>query len=485
MKKLFLLCFLVVFSSEAQQPGFGSYNQAGGSASSVTNVVTGLAPQPMPSATPVTGQAAVLPLASDILGLSFNSSNAPASLWWSYASLLAGQWSGSFQLNGLNTLGSDTNMPLSGVSCQTFYVNGNTAYMTTNTTGNGGTLGAEAGVLISGRDPKQGTYLSFNAPKSGSGATMVMGSGVDFAVGLAGWTYGSNTLGGAAIGYDTLWAINPPCNVHFTTTGYNGNGFGCADFLGYDSVNFVWHWPLPINGNGCFGNNGYVDGMTFDGKNRFLSLSNVVFNAYTNVNFWGPVDFNGNSEGFNGVVYQSGFNGGGGDIGVQWASSHAGTGPLGQFGFNTGFGFRQSSQQLYSIPNGSAIWFPNSGTVVVSNNVVIPGSLSYQTTNEVKTANYSALAIESGAWFNNNGAVATNVITLPAATVGLHYTCVVMAAQTTGFKAVGSDTVRSQTSVSAAAGGVTCSVIGNVIHIFCPVAGKWLCDDVMGTWVIN
>lgn len=252
--------------------------------STMTNVVTSLAPQPLQSATPLAPAAA--PLAVPILGVSYVTTNTPYGLWLSYG-VAAGQWAGSFQLNGFNILGSDTNMPLAAAG-QVLYGNGNTAYMLTNV----GTLGAEQTVLISQRDPKQGTYICFNAPKSGSGAGQVMGSAVDFAMGLGGWVYGSNTLGGVAIGYDGLIALNPPVNLHFTTTGYLGNGFGCSDFYAYDATGDVHHWAKAINGNGAFANAGYVDAMSLDAKGQILTVNSTATLA-TNVNLNGRVTLNG------------------------------------------------------------------------------------------------------------------------------------------------------------------------------------------------
>lgn len=99
-----------------------------------------------------------------------------------------------------------------------------------------------------------------------------------------------------------------------------------------------------------------------------------------------------------------------------------------------------------------------------------------------ETANYTLLTTDVGSWVNNSGASGAVTNTLPAATLGYQFGLTVIAAQICTFKAVGSDTIRNAGSVSTAAGGITANTVGSHIHIYCPVAGQWIADSVIGSW---
>ncbi len=74
--------------------------------------------------------------------------------------------------------------------------------------------------------------------------------------------------------------------------------------------------------------------------------------------------------------------------------------------------------------------------------------------------------------------------TLPAAVIGYTFTFQVTAVGIT-VTAVGSDTIRIGTSVSATAGNVTCTTIGNSITLTCTKANKWVATAHEGTWTVN
>ena len=108
-----------------------------------------------------------------------------------------------------------------------------------------------------------------------------------------------------------------------------------------------------------------------------------------------------------------------------------------------------------------------------------------QVVQAAKTANYTISALESGTYFNNtlSGALITN--TLPASTPGQHYYFVCMVATNIAALAPGTDTIRNAGTVSAAGGLIFSSTVGSVVHLFCPVAGKWYVDTINGTWTVQ
>ena len=107
-----------------------------------------------------------------------------------------------------------------------------------------------------------------------------------------------------------------------------------------------------------------------------------------------------------------------------------------------------------------------------------------------KTANYTVQAAESGSVLTNLGASGTVTFTLPPATVGLHYTFVVRAAQILRVDPNGSETLETTAvpRVAAAAGkyigatGSTTGGIGAGLHLVCLEAGKWAVLNFEGTW---
>jgi hypothetical protein len=125
--------------------------------------------------------------------------------------------------------------------------------------------------------------------------------------------------------------------------------------------------------------------------------------------------------------------------------------------------------------DGSAVFLNQAGTA--------NSTLQYNRLCTTKTANYTIVALDSGTSFNNIGAGATNRLDLPTAAVGMHFYFYVDVAQNMQIQATGTDTIRYQAVVSAAAGDIHSSTIGSTIHIFCPKLLLWVVDSLTGTWV--
>lgn len=106
----------------------------------------------------------------------------------------------------------------------------------------------------------------------------------------------------------------------------------------------------------------------------------------------------------------------------------------------------------------------------------------------VTASSRAVTAAESGTTFTNNGASATVTLTLPAATVGLHYTALVRTAQALRFDPNGSEIIGHMTAGSADGGAgkyTGSSTVGAAIHLLCVVAGRWEVADVKGTWTLE
>lgn len=116
---------------------------------------------------------------------------------------------------------------------------------------------------------------------------------------------------------------------------------------------------------------------------------------------------------------------------------------------------------------------------------VTPSSGTEQKLARTKTSNYTVMVADTGVLFNNSGAAGAVTNTLPAAIVGLHYGLDVETAQNFAFKAIGTDTIRSAGTASAAAGLIFSSTVGGTVHITCNVAGKWVVDSLIGSWSVQ
>ena len=101
-----------------------------------------------------------------------------------------------------------------------------------------------------------------------------------------------------------------------------------------------------------------------------------------------------------------------------------------------------------------------------------------------KTAAYTVLTTENGTGFTNTGAAGAITLTLPAATVGLHYYFRVSVAQELRIDPDGTETISLPSDgVPGAAGKyLTANAIGETVHLVCAVAGSWSVFGHTGTW---
>lgn len=91
---------------------------------------------------------------------------------------------------------------------------------------------------------------------------------------------------------------------------------------------------------------------------------------------------------------------------------------------------------------------------------------------------------ESCSVITNEGDANGSVIELPTAQAGLVVTAVVQTAQTVTITANTGDTIRINTSVTAAAGSITSSAVGSTITLTAINATEWVATSTIGTWSI-
>lgn len=101
-----------------------------------------------------------------------------------------------------------------------------------------------------------------------------------------------------------------------------------------------------------------------------------------------------------------------------------------------------------------------------------------------KTAAYTILTTENGTGFTNTGASGAVTLSLPAATVGLHYYFYLGAAQQLRIDPNGTETISLPSSgVPGAAGKyLVADAVGETVHLVCAVAGTWSVMGYTGTW---
>lgn len=93
---------------------------------------------------------------------------------------------------------------------------------------------------------------------------------------------------------------------------------------------------------------------------------------------------------------------------------------------------------------------------------------------------------EVGKVFTNEGAGSKNYHTLPAARAGLGpYTFVVQDADGMRIVAGAGDTIRIAASVSAGAGLIECTTIGNTVTLIAINATEWVAISYVGTWTVT
>jgi len=92
---------------------------------------------------------------------------------------------------------------------------------------------------------------------------------------------------------------------------------------------------------------------------------------------------------------------------------------------------------------------------------------------------------DQGRVFTNEGAAAIVVFTLPTAVSGQSYTFIVQDADLLRVVAAAGDTIRLGSSVSAAAGNVESTAIGDVVELIAINATEWIARSVIGTWTVT
>ncbi len=109
-----------------------------------------------------------------------------------------------------------------------------------------------------------------------------------------------------------------------------------------------------------------------------------------------------------------------------------------------------------------------------------------QLTVDAKTVAYAINAFnDQGRTFTNEGAAAIVVFTLPTAVAGQSYTFIVQDADLLRVVAAAGDTIRLGSSVSAAAGNVESTAIGDVVELIAINATEWIARSVIGTWTVT
>lgn len=187
-------------------------------------------------------------------------------------------------LNGQNIISRTTvSLGAPGYNIIDVNVPGST---TTNTPANGGILSSELTLTILNHDPKQATYINFSAPTASSG----MSEPQDVQIGMAGWVYGTNTLGGFGIGNDFIpFALNPNHDAIWTTTSMNHAAGQPSSLMFFNNKSAGWfggHAVLGFDyedGLGSYKNSPATGhGLTFiidETARTTTSYGNAYFNS--------------------------------------------------------------------------------------------------------------------------------------------------------------------------------------------------------------
>jgi hypothetical protein len=98
------------------------------------------------------------------------------------------------------------------------------------------------------------------------------------------------------------------------------------------------------------------------------------------------------------------------------------------------------------------------------------------------TTTAAPVAADSGSVFTNEGDADGATVTLPSAAAGLGFAAYVQAAQTLTVTAASGDTIRIASSVTAAAGSITSSVVGSAVVLQAINATEWVALSSTGSW---
>lgn len=164
----------------------------------------------------------------------------------------------------------------------------------------------------------------------------------------------------------------------------------------------------------------------------------------------------------------------------------------------TGSGFSQAvvGKPVYATDNFTITTTPSASGVRIGTVTAYVSStkvwIEFDTQNrraavgavDVKTADYTISASDSGKTFDSTGAAGTIVGSLPAATPGLHFYFRVGAAQEHRLDPNGTETISlPSTGVAGAAGKyLSADAAGETVHLRCVKAGTWSVFGYTGTW---
>tara|TARA_R110002126_G_scaffold596_4_gene3701 strand:- start:2571 stop:3902 length:1332 start_codon:yes stop_codon:yes gene_type:complete len=142
---------------------------------------------------------------------------------------------------------------------------------------------------------------------------------------------------------------------------------------------------------------------------------------------------------------------------------------------------------LTTFTADTALLRSSAGVVSVntSSTVASDGKLLYRENVIAATTTRSVLSTESGTTFTNEGATAEVPFNLPTAVAGLRYCFIIQDADGIQVNAAAGDTIRIAGSVSATAGLVEATTIGNVVELVAINATEWVAKSVIGTWTVT
>lgn len=110
--------------------------------------------------------------------------------------------------------------------------------------------------------------------------------------------------------------------------------------------------------------------------------------------------------------------------------------------------------------------------------------LAFDSNGNVTTAP-PVFPVSGNTYLTNNGASGPISFNLPPATNGLIVGYLVVVANTLTANAIGTDTIRTGTVVSAAGGNVQSAQIGSIIELICIVNGQWVTRNIVGDWNVS
>jgi uncharacterized ubiquitin-like protein YukD len=123
--------------------------------------------------------------------------------------------------------------------------------------------------------------------------------------------------------------------------------------------------------------------------------------------------------------------------------------------------------------------------LVVNEAIVLMQAKFLNTRIVVKTSGDTLVANDSFTHYTNEGAGGDIDLALPSAVAGLTFTAFVQEANEIKFTAATGDTIRNAASVSASAGNIRASTIGNVVVLECINTTEWFVKSIIGTWTLT